>query len=388
MSNIIFSQLGDTYHPTHPGAKTHEQLPPGTFMIEACDGKQESFHLRAVDDLGAPGKLYGNIEKTATRAVSSFMARPEITTGVFLEGIRGGGKTLTAKRISQIAREKHKIPTLLLDRPYGTIGFLKFMNAIRQPVVVFADEFEKTHAVVSTSDGETVHDPINSMLTMLDGCQSTHKLFIVAVNNTDNNLRVLLNRPGRFHYRYLFNRLTDEVVREYSRDTLKNPEHIEGLVAVMNLVAVCSFDVLKAIIWEMNHYGESADVAVDNLNITVNDNRSVSGFAKLKSAETDKKSIRVHGYYSAITGNCSLYTDPDTQEPKEDALGNPLAGFSPRLRNSSMPFCQLDKKSLVRCDYEAGEYEFENDKVHVFLVDDSIRHERETQDAAKQSLVI
>lgn len=261
MSNLIFQQHGNCFVPM-PGALTqHEQLPPGTYNMvyhESMAGK--SLHLVATDDLGVPGKIYGNVEKRVKRLISTFKAREGVPTGALLSGLKGTGKTILAKRASEVLRTQHKIPTIIINEPFAGGDFLALIASIKQPCLVLFDEFEKVYG------GEHGHERQNALLTLLDGTFSSHKLFMFIVN--DNNLvDSLTNRPGRIHYRWSYGSLDMGTVVAYGRDTLKNQRHLDSLSLVCRMVTKLSFDILKALVWEMNQYEMDAVDALDGLNI-------------------------------------------------------------------------------------------------------------------------
>lgn len=260
MSDIIFRRHGKCFVPSSAQAQEYKELPPGTYSIQLHQSPMAppTLHIVVADDIGAPGKLYGSTEERAKRVLATFKARPGITTGVLLAGEKGTGKTLLAKRICEVARTQHNIPTLLLSEALGGTGFAEFLTDIRQPAIILVDEMEKVY-----NEPEKQH----LLLPILDGAFSGHKLFIFIVNDAEQLVDMLKNRPGRIHYAWRYSRLENEVVREYAQDNLKNKEHIAGLLRMMQMVRTCSFDVLKSLIWEMNQYGEKASKAVRNLNI-------------------------------------------------------------------------------------------------------------------------
>lgn len=258
MSNIIFRRQGNAFFPSTGAASEHTELPPGTYTL--CQPPMSGMHMHVSEDLGAPGKLYGDIEERARHVVKTFRAREGVTTGVLLSGPAGTGKTLLAKRIAELCRTQHKIPTLVVNEPFGGTGFSQFMADIKQPAVVFVDEFEKVYC-------EKEHQ--HQLLTLLDGAYSSHKLFIFVVNDTENIIETLTDRPGRIMYHWSYARLPHDVIVSYAQENLKNQDHLPGLLIAMDLAVTCSFDILKALIWEMNQYSVKAGAALVNLNMRI-----------------------------------------------------------------------------------------------------------------------
>ena len=74
------------------------------------------------------------------------------------------------------------------------------------------------------------------------------------------------NRPGRIYYMLDFKGLDADFIREYCNDNLENKIHIETIVNVGSLFSEFNFDMLKALVEEMNRYNESPQEALEMLN--------------------------------------------------------------------------------------------------------------------------
>jgi hypothetical protein len=74
------------------------------------------------------------------------------------------------------------------------------------------------------------------------------------------------NRPGRIFYMLNFKGLDQEFVIEYCMDNLRNKQHIEGVCRVASMFDQFNFDMLKALVEEMNRYNESAGQSMRMLN--------------------------------------------------------------------------------------------------------------------------
>jgi hypothetical protein len=121
------------------------------------------------------------------------------------------------------------------------------------------DEFEKVY----NSDKQ------EALLTLLDGIYSTKKLFLLTSNDkwrVDSHMR---NRPGRIFYMVNFTGLDADFIREYCYDNLTKAElkTIDTIVNIASVFAAFNFDMLKALVEEMNRYDETPQDAMRLLNV-------------------------------------------------------------------------------------------------------------------------
>jgi SpoVK/Ycf46/Vps4 family AAA+-type ATPase len=231
----------------------HGTLPAGNYTL-----KEDMFgnkFLEMVDSFPEPSKLYGDTTKNATRILNTFLDRPT-STGVMLNGEKGSGKTLLAKVLSIRAAAMHQIPTIIINQPWTGDAFNKFLQDIEQPCIVMFDEFEKVY------DNE--HQ--EAALTLLDGVFPSKKLFIITCNDKWRVNEHMRNRPGRIYYMLDFKGLDAQFIREYCEDNLKAKEHIERITNIAVMFDSFNFDMLKALVEEMNRYDETPAEALKMLN--------------------------------------------------------------------------------------------------------------------------
>jgi len=234
----------------------HDRLPAGCYTVQAS---LDGFYLEQVDSFTRVPKLYGTTARDADRILRTFLDRPE-GTGVMLSGLKGSGKTLLAKTVSIEAAEQMDMPTILVGAPYHGEGFFRFLQAIDQPAIVLFDEYEKVY-----SD----EDHQNSILTLLDGTFPSKKLYLLTVNDKYAVSVNMRNRPGRVFYHYEFGSIDRKFIEEYARDNLK-PElhrHVTPLIELSMIFFSFNFDMLKAMVEEMNRYGETPREVLTVLNV-------------------------------------------------------------------------------------------------------------------------
>jgi DNA polymerase III delta prime subunit len=319
----------------------HEQLPVGNYTVE--QDEYGNFFLKQIESFEIPDKLYGNIVKYTNRIINSFWDRP-FQTGVLLNGEKGSGKTLLAKNIS-VELAKQNVPTIVINRDWVGDGFFKLLQDIEQPCIVMFDEFEKVYKL----------EQQEHILTLLDGVFASKKLYILTVNDKWRIDQHMRNRPGRIFYMIDFKGLSREFIREYAQDKLINQDYIEQLCNITSVFSDFNFDMLKALVEEMNRYNESPVEALEMLNIKVEHDNSAK-------------------YRITLYKNGKIV--PDNKLDTDIFVGNPL-------NNSAIEIWHYDgndddddnryvnvkfgSESLVKFDNKQGQFIFEDKGVRLVL---------------------
>lgn len=251
----VFSQQGNTFLFREKEAMMlTEQLPSQTMAVRWNDTFKYYF-LEITDGFKLPAKRYGDNDQMADRVLNTFAKRAK-ATGMLLAGEKGSGKSLLAKTVAVKALEKG-MPVLLVNENHTGPEFFKTIQSIEQPAIVLFDEFEKIYD----------RDAQKEVLTLLDGMFPSNKLYIFTVNDKwaiDPNMH---NRPGRIFYAIDYAGLSAEFIREYCNDNLKNKKRIDSVVKLGGVFTNFNFDMLQALVEEMNRYNESAAEALKYLNI-------------------------------------------------------------------------------------------------------------------------
>lgn len=297
--------------PTTPTAFTlKNSLPVGTYTVG--QHPMRGFYLKPMDDFKIEGKVYGDTTRRANRILTTFKQRPS-GTGVLLNGEKGSGKTMLAKMISQKAAEQG-IATLVINTPYCGDAFNKFIQEIDEPCVIVFDEFEKVYDA-----GEQ-----QQLLTLLDGVFPSKKLFILTVNDRYGVNQHMRNRPGRIFYAIEYKGLTPEFIREYCQDTLDQKQHTEQIVRLSHMFDQFNFDMLKALVEEMNRYNETPVQALELLNAKPHEAGQQQHTVEIiwKGKKLDDNCVNP----STIRGNpiamdeIDFWVDPDPQDDECDAF--------------------------------------------------------------------
>lgn len=244
---------GELLWPTQEGVyDVRNNLPVGTYTVGSHP--MRGWYLKPITDFNITGKIYGKTTAQADRILNTFQTRPH-STGVLLNGEKGSGKTMLAKMISQKAAEKG-MSTLVINTAFCGDSFNTFIQSINEPCVIVFDEFEK---VFDEKEQEAT-------LTLLDGVYPTKKLFVLTVNDKYRVNTHMRNRPGRIFYMLDFKGLDAAFISEYCNDNLINKAYTPQVCRLTLLFESFNFDMLKALVEEMNRYDESPNQSMEMLN--------------------------------------------------------------------------------------------------------------------------
>jgi hypothetical protein len=323
-----FAQVRNSFRPTQDTtANIHDTIPVGTYLI---DYDKDGFFLTGTDDFTLPKKIYGNSTSNSDRILNTFLSRTS-STGVLLSGQKGSGKTLLAKQIS-IEAHKHNIPTFIVNSPYCGDAFNVFLSSFHQPVVVVFDEFEKVYDM----------DSQNSLLTLFDGTFSQKKLFILTSNRAGDINNYFKDRPGRIYYWLEFNKLEDKFVIDYCDDNLNDNRYQQQIVNLCGILGF-NFDMLQAVVQEMNMYNESPQDAMRLLNV----NGEVQGYGRYDYTvheESNPNEPIFSGLWSGVPINAN--SDIAIKEVQDED------------GDTDWEHAPLSASNIMKSDFNNGKYTF------------------------------
>ncbi len=335
-----FLKNGNTFKvATNEALDLHEKLPAGNYTIQ-----KDTFgnlYLEHIGNFTAPTKIYGDCLKNTDRIINTFLERPT-TTGVMMTGEKGSGKTLLTKNVC-MELAKQDIPTIVINAPWCGDAFNTFIQNIDQPCAILFDEFEKVYE----------RDEQEQILTLLDGVFPTKKLFLLTCNDkyrVDYHMR---NRPGRIYYMLDFKGLDSTFIREYCDDTLKAKNYIDKIVTLAGLFGEFNFDMLKALVEEMNRYGETPQEALRMLNIKPEFDNGTKYTVKLMANGRD------------VTEDANM-TEFEGNPLRREGVG---IGFDPDPEDDNAEYKHIvfTADTLVKVDAQKGLFVFEDKGIKMTL---------------------
>ena len=245
---------GGIFFPISGDTVIHETPGPGIFkvtqspnpmdarlgLVKVCNKFEFNFKIYK---LGAESIS----EKIKTVWNSDLFVNSNRSLGVIFNGLKGTGKTISAKLLCN----DMNIPVVIVDQCFENI--VDFIQNLCFDCVVFIDEAEKIFGV--NKDGQQGH----ILLKLVDGVYSnSRKLYLLTTNQLNVNEN-LLGRPGRIRYIHEFKNLPKEAVQAYVNDNLIDKSKAPAVYTQVDQLTISTIDILKSIVDEVNMLGELGD---------------------------------------------------------------------------------------------------------------------------------
>lgn len=241
---VFFPIPGNVVLHVTPGPGVYELVQPGA-PADRRIGLNKLY-----DKFEFSGKVYNVCPRRLNERIKTVWNSQQFrdekrSLGVILNGLKGSGKTWTAK---QIANEM-EMPVLIIDNSFeGAI--LNFIRSLNFSCTILVDEAEKIFKLGEDDD---------VLLRIIDnaGSNLSRHLFILTTNTLDVNQN-LIGRTGRIRYLVNFRNLPEEIVKEYINDNLDpklGDDVREAIIEKINLLEYNSIDLLRSIIEEVNITG-------------------------------------------------------------------------------------------------------------------------------------
>lgn len=267
-NNRILKQVDDTI-------QVLDNLPKRVYTMNYDPNSGEIFLEDFADEFHFDFKIYG----AESRLIEHIMTTFEHTSsnlGVLFNGVKGTGKTITAKIIAN----RTNLPIILVNSPYP--GLADFISKINCPCVLFFDEFEKNF---NTDKGYDLE-----LLSIMDGVfNSPHRrVFLLTTNKLYINEN-FIGRPSRIRYRKSFGNLSTEVIMEYLDDCLEDKTRTQEILDFIDSLSISTIDILKSIVEEINLH-----------------KCSINDFKHFINVEQAKYSYLCKGYYVSCGEDMSV----------------------------------------------------------------------------------
>lgn len=230
-----------------------DKLPAGIYELN-FDGFSKEFFLDYIsENFELPEKVYGLERGLVERIITTYKCLNK-NFGVLLKGLKGTGKTVTAKQVSNSLG----LPVILVNKAYGNMG--QFINSIEQDIILFFDEFEKTYELSSyheDDDGDNGgKQGVNQLLTLMDGVfTSEYKRLFLLTTNKVYLPDAMISRPSRIRYIKEFADLDYDSIVEILNDSVEDKRLINDLAEILKTLEHITVDIVKSVAEEANIYG-------------------------------------------------------------------------------------------------------------------------------------
>lgn len=243
MSKISWLQRGNSYSRVEGEYNTVDKLPVGIYNI--------NFHpmlgwsvMKYASSFVFDYKVYG-LQNDFIQYVLKTFQNTVGNLGILLNGVRGSGKTVSAKVLANLLN----LPVIIVkDMGEHNQDMIEYLSSFNFDCVLFFDEFEKNFS-----------EKDSTVLQIMDGVYNIgyRKIFLMTTNSLNVNEN-LLDRPSRIRYVKQFGNLELPVVKEFLEDNLQDKSCTNELIEFIDTLKISTIDILKAIVNEVNIHGVEA----------------------------------------------------------------------------------------------------------------------------------
>lgn len=239
---------------TKPDGFDYDLIPGKIYNLNHNRYKDYSY-IEEDGKLELPSKIYNEDTFFIKRILDSFNTDVS-NIGVLLSGLKGSGKSLTAKLIAK----RSNLPILIVSSSFPSSELKGFFTEFKTPVCVIFDEVDKNDRYWDTTQ----------MLNFLDGIQSTaKKLVIMTCNETCDLSEYILDRCSRIKYFKKYDGIELNIIKELVSDILGKVDD-ELAEYIQTFIKVLSFDNIITYLKEILQYPDHDKYELlDDMNITV-----------------------------------------------------------------------------------------------------------------------
>lgn len=249
----LFSTDGREYDQFRPQQAI--PLPAHTYILRSA--MMRGYYLEKVDDMTVPGHIYGT--RHYERIMSAYRAREAegLSTGVWLSGEKGSGKTMLGGVLSRMMREAG-LPTILVQSDEVGPAFNGLISHVKQALWLF-DEYEKVYHDAEKQD---------AMLTVFAGGVVAKNLYVITTNQEHEVQDAMRNRPSRMRYFIRYEGIPQDVVKGYVQHRMADIARHDEMVQLLSTIPHCNFDIMQCAVEEHNRFGGSIEELLAVMNIT------------------------------------------------------------------------------------------------------------------------
>lgn len=240
MEKVSWIQNGSNFKRVEGNISNVESIPLGIYNVDFNPFSGWSLE-RTAEKFEFGYKLYGLQTNFINHVLKTFN-NTKGNLGILLNGIKGTGKTVSAKMLAN----QFNLPIVIV-KSFGdnNTGLIEYLSSFNFDCVFFLDEFEKNWNAEDSS-----------ILQIMDGVYTSayRRIFLLTTNETHINEN-LLSRPSRLRYVKEFGNLEKDIVEEYLKDNLKNQEYVDCIVDFVDTLQISTIDILKTIVEDINIHG-------------------------------------------------------------------------------------------------------------------------------------
>lgn len=220
-------------------------LTPGIVYNINVDRYTDAISLEETSGLSLPSKVYctQRDERFIDKVINSYNLSESGFTGVMLAGLKGSGKTVTAKVIAN----KSGLPIINIDKNIRPYILRNIVEKLGDTSVCFL--FDELDKVLADYDDSV-------LLQVLDGSDTKGKhMILFTCNDEDEISEYLIDRCSRIRYWRVFDEMSPSLIMEVLNDKLNDKKEVKSLTDfIKDNFEVCSFDNIASFVKEANDY--------------------------------------------------------------------------------------------------------------------------------------
>lgn len=240
MSKTNWLQRGSQYSKVEGEYSTIDKLPVGIYNLNFNPMAGWSV-IKYANAFVFDYKVYG-LQNDFIQYVYKTFKETTGNMGILLNGVRGSGKTVSAKVLANLLN----LPIIIV-KDMGDLNqdMIEYLSSFNFDCILFFDEFEKNF-----------NEKDSTILQIMDGVYNIgfRKIFLMTTNSLSVNEN-LLDRPSRVRYIKEFGNLELPVVKEFLEDNLEDKTAMDELIEFIDTLKISTIDILKAVVNEVNIHG-------------------------------------------------------------------------------------------------------------------------------------